>query len=312
MTKFAVVMDPIEFIKPYKDTSFAFLLEAQVRGYDIHIIEPQDIWLQNGQPWALCQSLTVEDNRDTWYYAKNEFILPLSDFDCILLRKDPPFDMNYVYLTYMLELAEAQGVKVYNRPASVRDANEKLFCAWFDDVTPDTLVTQQIDLIQEFVDEHQHCVIKPLDGMGGRGIFRLSHNDVNRNVIISSATKNNQELVMVQPFIDAISAGDKRILLIKGEPIPFTLARIPAEGEFHGNLAAGARGEVQTITDTERQLCAAVKDELIDTGLWFVGLDVIGNYITEINVTSPTCAREIAQETGINIAGQFLDVLLDA
>jgi glutathione synthase len=308
--KLAVVMDPIASITPYKDTSFALLLEAQLRDQDIYTIEQENIWLQDGEPWALCQSMHVQDNNDNWFVKKDEFILPLEEFSIILLRKDPPFDMNYVYLTYMLELAEAKGVKIYNRPASVRDANEKLFCSWFPNCTPPTLVTQQIDLIQEFVDEHQQCVIKPLDGMGGKGIFRLNQDDENRNVIITTATKSGHELVMVQPFLDAIRQGDKRILLVKGEPIPYALARIPAKGEFHGNLALGATGEVVKLTEHDYHLCHQVSTELVDMGLWLVGLDVIGNFITEINVTSPTCAREIAAETGINISAQFLDHLI--
>jgi glutathione synthase len=309
--KIAVVMDPLELITPYKDTSFAFLLEAQARGLECHVIEPSDLWLHNGEPWALCQSVSLQDNKENWFQTRDEFILPLSDFDIILLRKDPPFDMNYVYLTYLLELAEAQGVKVYNQPASVRDANEKLFCAWFPQCCPDTLVTSHIELIDEFVDEHKRCVIKPLDGMGGRGIFKLDHDDKNRGAIIDTVTEQGQKLVMVQPFLDAIEQGDKRIILVHGEPVPYGLSRIPKAGDFHGNLALGAKGEVTELTERDYWLAQQVAPQLIDMGLWFVGLDVIGDYITEINVTSPTCAREISAQTGINICGQFLDHLME-
>ena len=304
-----VVMDPIENITPHKDTSFALLLEAQSRGWNCFVIEPQDIWLQDGIPWGHCHQVIVKDDENDWFQSPDDAIKALSEFDIILVRKDPPFDMNYIYLTYLLEHAEAQGVVVANNPASIRDANEKLFCSWFPQCCPPSIVTSIPEVIQDFVEQHQQTVIKPLDSMGGRGIFRLNHDDDNRNVIIETSTHSGQQPVMVQQYIDAIREGDKRILLINGEPVPYGLARIPPEGEFHGNLRAGAKGVGFELSDRDRWIAEQVGPQLKEMGLYFVGIDVIGSYLTEINVTSPTCAREISAQYNINICGQLLDVL---
>lgn len=305
----AVLMDPIENIKPYKDTSFAFLLEAQLRGWQTFVIEPQDLWLQDGMTWASCRHITVQDHEQDWFSVKDEPIKPLTDFDIVLMRKDPPFDMHYIHLTYLLEIASEQGVLVANNPTSLRDANEKLFCAWFPQCCPPTLVTSQAEVIQDFVEQYENTVIKPLDSMGGRGIFRLNHDDDNRQVIIESSTQGGNQMVMVQQFIDAIREGDKRILLVNGEPIPIGLARIPPDGDFHGNLRAGARGQAFELSERDFWIAEQVAPQLQELGLSFVGIDVIGPYLTEINVTSPTCAREISAASGINIAGQYLDFL---
>ncbi len=306
---FAVIMDPIDQINPSKDTSFAMLLEAQARGWNCFVIEQQDIWLQDGTCWGHCKEVVVKDDNQDWYHSPDEVIKPLSDLDIIMVRKDPPFDMNYIYLTYLLELAEAQGVTIANHPASIRDANEKLFCAWFPQCCPPTLVSSTPEVIQDFVDQHTHTVIKPLDGMGGRGIFRLNADDENRNVIIETSTQEGKTPVMVQQYIDAIREGDKRILMINGEAVPYGLARIPPQGEFHGNLRAGAKGVGFKLNERDLWIAEQVGPQLKEMGLLFVGLDVIGTYLTEINVTSPTCAREISAEFDIDICGQLLDVL---
>ena len=306
---FAVIMDPIDQITPEKDTSFALLLEAQSRDWNCFVLESQDVWLQDGMCWGHCQQVVVKDDNNDWYHSPDDVIKPLSDFDIILIRKDPPFDMNYIYLTYLLELAEAQGVIVANHPASIRDANEKLFCSWFPQCCPPTIVSSIPEVIQDFVDQHEQTVIKPLDGMGGRGIFRLNANDDNRNVIIETSTNDGHKPVMVQQYIDAIRQGDKRILLINGEPIPYGLARIPPEGEFHGNLRAGAKGVGFELNERDLWIAEQVGPQLKEMGLFFVGIDVIGSFLTEINVTSPTCAREISREFDINICEQLLDVL---
>lgn len=305
----AVIMDPIDQITPHKDTSFALLLEAQNREWNCFVIEPQDVWLQDGMCWGHCQQVIVQDDDHDWYQSPDEVIKPLSDFDIILIRKDPPFDMNYIYLTYLLELAEAQGVVVANHPASIRDANEKLFCSWFPQCCPPSIVTSIPEVIQDFVDQHGQTVIKPLDSMGGQGIFRLNAKDDNRNVIIETSTNAGQKPVMVQQYIDAIRQGDKRILLINGEPVPYGLARIPPEGEFHGNLRAGAKGVGFELSERDYWIAEQVGPQLKEMGLFFVGIDVIGSFLTEINVTSPTCAREISREFDINICEQLLDVL---
>lgn len=305
----AVIMDPIDQITPHKDTSFALLLEAQSRGWQCSVIEQQDIWLQDGICWGHCHQVTLRDDKNDWYDTPDDFIRPLSEFDIVLIRKDPPFDMNYIYLTYLLELVQAQGVVVANHPASLRDANEKLFCSWFPQCCPPTVVSSIPEVIQDFVDQHQHTVIKPLDSMGGRGIFRLNADDDNRNVIIETSTHGSTTPVMVQHYIDAISEGDKRILLINGEPVPYGLARIPPEGEFHGNLRTGAKGIGFELSERDLWIAEQVGPQLKEMGLFFVGIDVIGSYLTEINVTSPTCAREISAEFDINICGQLLDVL---
>lgn len=308
--KLGIVMDPIEHIKPYKDSSFAMLLEAQRRGYELFYMQPQDIYVQNAQPFAITSELKVWDRNDGQYHGFGASkATPLAELDMILIRQDPPFNNDYLYSTHMLELAEAQGVLVVNKPQSLRDANEKLFANWFPECTPSTLVSAQADLLKAFVDEQQDTIFKPLDAMGGASIFRVQKGDPNLSVIIEIMTDHGQHHIMAQRYLPEISAGDKRILLIDGEPIPYALARIPQSGETRGNIAAGGRGEGIELTERDRWLCQQIAPKLREKGLIFVGLDVIGDYVTEINVTSPTCIRELDSQFGLNIAGTLFDCL---
>ena len=309
--KLGIVMDPIDRIKVEKDTSFALLLEAQRRGYEIYYMDPQDVWLQGGISWGRMRLLAVEDSLERWFHFNDEMILPLVDLDLLLMRKDPPFDMQYVYLTYLLEQAEVQGLPVFNKPASLRDANEKLFTAWFPQCCPHTLVARRADLLKEFVATEEKIVIKPLDAMGGESIFVVNDGDANTNVIIETITQHETQLVMAQRFISEITQGDKRILLINGEPVQYALARIPSEDDFRGNIASGARTEGVELTDRDRWICEQVAPTLVEKGLVFVGLDVIGDYLTEINVTSPTCVRELDNLFDLNISSDFFDCLED-
>ncbi|WP_029933735.1 glutathione synthase [Thiomicrospira pelophila] len=308
--KLGIVMDPIEHIKPHKDSSFAMLLEAQRRGYELFYMQPQDIYVQNAQPFAITSELKVWDRNDGQYHGFGASkVTPLAELDMILIRQDPPFNNDYLYSTHMLELAEAQGVLVVNKPQSLRDANEKLFANWFPECTPPTLVSAQADLLKAFVEEQQDTIFKPLDAMGGASIFRVKQGDPNLSVIIEIMTDHGQHHIMAQRYLPEISAGDKRILLIDGEPIPYALARIPQSGETRGNIAAGGRGEGLELTERDRWLCQQIAPKLREKGLIFVGLDVIGNYVTEINVTSPTCIRELDSQFGLNIAGTLFDCL---
>ncbi len=309
MIKLGVVMDSIANIKIEKDTSFAMLLEAQQRGWENYCIEPQSIWLQGGITWARMCRVTVEDNSAGWYQLEDPIEQPLNDLDAVLMRKDPPFNTEYIYLTYLLEQAEAQGLLVLNKPQSLRDANEKFFTARFPQSTPTTLISSDMDLLKEFVQAEGDAVIKPLHGMGGASIFRTCADDLNLSVIVETLTDYGKNLAMAQRFIPEINEGDKRILMVNGEPVPYALARIPKEGEFRGNLASGGYGRGQELTDRDRWICDQVGPTLRKKDLLFVGLDVIGDYLTEINVTSPTCIRELDKEFGLNIAGDFLDVI---
>ncbi|WP_127471122.1 glutathione synthase [Thiomicrorhabdus aquaedulcis] len=306
-----IVMDPIEGIKPHKDSSFAMLLEAQRRGHTLFYMQPQDLYLQNGQPFATTSALKVWDKpKEQQYYGFGATQhTALNTLDIILIRQDPPFNNDYLYSTHLLELAEAQGVLVVNKPQSLRDANEKLFASWFSNCIPATLVSAKADLLKTFINEQQDTILKPLDAMGGASIFRVKHNDPNINVIIEVMTGHGQHHIMAQQYLPQIKDGDKRILLINGQPIDYTLARIPAAGETRGNIAAGGTGVGMPITERERWLCAQIAPTLQAKGLYFAGLDVIGDYITEINVTSPTCIRELDAQFGLNIAGQLFDCL---
>lgn len=303
------LMDPIEQINIKKDTTFAMLLATQERGWKNKIISPEDIWLQDGIAWGRFRTVTVYDAADHFFDVTDVQEQPLVDLDVLLMRKDPPVNMEYMYLTYLLEQAESQGLLVLNKPASLRDANEKLFTAWFPQCCPKTIVTSQSGLIVDFIDTVEHAVIKPLDSMGGSSVFRLSSTDPNYHVIIETLTQNGTKKVMVQRYIPEIVNGDKRILMIDGEPIPYALARVPAADDFRGNLASGAQGVGCELTDRDRWICEQVGPVLKEKGLLFVGLDVIGDYLTEINVTSPTCARELEKIYGIDIVGDFLDVV---
>ncbi len=308
--RLGVLMDPISQITIKKDTSFALLLAAQARGDQLYYLEQPDLYLQQGRVHGRLRPLTVQDDPTDWYRLGDPVELPLAAaLDVLLMRKDPPFDQEYLYSTYLLELAEADGLMVINRPGSIRDANEKLFAAWFPQCTPPTLVSRDMARLRRFLDEHPRMVVKPLDGMGGSGIFRIDRGDPNTGSILEQLTERGRQTIMAQRYIPEISAGDKRILMLHGEPVDHCLARIPAEGEARGNLAAGGRGVVQPLTDRDRWIAAQVGPTLREKGLIFVGLDVIGDYLTEINVTSPTCLREIAKATGRDLAGEFLDRL---
>ena len=305
--RIGVVMDPIHQINIKKDTSFALLLAAQARGWSLYYLEQSDLFLQQNRVHGRCRPLTVKDDPAGWFTLGEPVEAPLADsLDVLLMRKDPPFDQEYLYSTYLLELAEADGLKVVNRPGSIRDANEKLFAAWFPQCTPPTLVSRDMGLIRRFLAEHGRIVVKPLDGMGGSGIFRIDQGDMNTGSILETLTQRGQQTIMAQRFIPEISAGDKRILLLHGKPVDHCLARIPAAGEARGNLAAGGRGVVQPLTERDHWIAAQVAPRLLEKGLIFVGLDVIGDYLTEVNVTSPTCLREIAAATGRDLAGEFL------
>lgn len=309
--KLGIVMDPIENIKPYKDSSFAMLLEAQRRGYELYYMQPEDLFLSNGSAYANTTLLKVWDRGidEQFFGFGSSQEIPLSELDIILIRQDPPFNNDYLYSTHILEQAEAEGVLVVNKPQSLRDANEKLFASWFPNCIPQTLVSANADKLRAFVTEHQDTIFKPLDAMGGASIFRVKADDPNISVIIESMTDHGKHHIMAQTYLPEIKQGDKRVLLINGEPIDYTLARIPKEGETRGNIAAGGTGVGMEITERERWLCEQIKPTLQAKGLHFVGLDVIGDYITEINVTSPTCIRELDAQFGLNIAGVLFDHL---
>lgn len=302
-----VVMDPIGSIKAYKDSTFAMLLEGQRRGWRLHYIEPRDLYLRNAVPWALSRDVTVRDDPDDWFDLGERREIRLGDLDTILMRRDPPFDLQYVVDTYVLEHALAEGALVVNHPRSLRDANEKMFTGWFPQCCAPTLVSRDPEQLKAFLAEHGEVVFKPLDGMGGASIFRVANGDLNTNVILETLNENGFNYVMAQRFIPEIKDGDKRILLIDGEVIPHALARFPPKGEFRGNLAVGATSKGVDLTDRDRWLCEQVAPVLRDKGLIFTGLDVIGDYITEINVTSPTGIRELDAIYDLNIAGQLLD-----
>jgi glutathione synthase len=307
--KIGIVMDPISDIKIHKDSSFAMLLEAQSRGWELYYLEMQDLYLEDGRCFASSKKLTVQRDANNWYQLEAPVDHPLSDLDAVLMRKDPPFDTEYIYATYLLERAEDEGCLIVNKPQSLRDANEKLFTAWFSDFTPTTLVTRSGPKIREFHKKHKDIILKPLDGMGGASIFRIKENDANIGVIIETLTEHQKRYCMAQVFIPEITDGDKRILIVDGEPMPYSLARIPASGETRGNLAAGGRGLAQPLSESDWHIAKTIGPKLKEKGLIFVGLDVIGNKITEINVTSPTCIQEIDNAFGTNISAKLMDAI---
>jgi len=304
-----VVMDPISRIKPYKDSSFAMLLEAQRRGWALRYMELDDLALADGVARARWRPLTVVDERSAWWTLGEAQEGPLADMDVVLMRKDPPFDAEYIASTYILEAAAEAGALVVNDPRALRDIQEKASVARFPHLAPPTLIARDASRFRHFLAEHGRIVMKPLDGMGGSGIFVAAKDDPNLSVIIETLTENGGRYAIAQRYLPAISEGDKRILLVAGEPVPHALARIPAPGESRGNLAAGGRGEVVPLTARDREICAEVAGPLLARGLLFVGLDVIGDHLTEINVTSPTCIREIDAATGSNIAGLLMDAV---
>jgi len=300
-------MDSIDRINIKKDTSFSMLLEAQARGWELHYMELNDLYLRNGRAYARTRTLSVERNPQQWHKFSSEQDIPLDQLDVILMRKDPPFDQEYIYATYLLERAESLGVYVVNKPQSLRDANEKLFTAWFPQCCAETLVARETARIREFLSEQGEIILKPLDGMGGTSIFHLRRGDPNLSVILETMTKYNSRYVMAQRYLPAIVDGDKRILMVNGEAVPYALARIPALGETRGNLAAGGRAEGRKLTERDWWIANQVGPTLREKGLIFAGLDVIGDTLTEINVTSPTCAQELDRQFGLNIAGQLMD-----
>ncbi|MGO1297394.1 MAG: glutathione synthase [Vibrio sp.] len=309
MIKLGIVMDPISSINIKKDTSFAMMLEAQNRGYEIHYMEMNDLHLDQGIAFADTKTVTVKQDPASWYEFTSEQTIRLSELDAVLMRKDPPFDTEYIYATYILERAEEEGTLIVNKPQSLRDCNEKLFTAWFPELTPNTIVTRKAEKIREFREKHGDIILKPLDGMGGSSIFRVKEGDPNVAVIIETLTDQGNMFCMAQSFVPDISNGDKRILVVDGEPMPYCLARIPAKGETRGNLAAGGRGEARPISETDRRIAETVAPILKEKGLIFVGLDVIGDKLTEINVTSPTCVREIEGAFDISITGKLMDAI---
>jgi len=305
----AVLMDPIRAIKIAKDSTFAMLLEASRRGHALLYMEQGDLALRNGEAWARLRPLTVKDDPTGWFTLGEPSWRPLAEVDIVLARKDPPVDSQFIYDTMVLERAQRSGCKVVNDPRSLRDCNEKLFALDFPQCIAPTLVSRDAGELRQFVAEHGEAVLKPLDGMGGRGIFRVKHGDSNLNSMLETLLDGARHFAIAQKYIPEITAGDKRILLIDGEPVPYALARIPQGDEFRGNLAAGGRGEGIPLSDRDRWIAAQVAPELVRRGLRFVGLDVIGDYLTEINVTSPTCIRELDAQFGINIAGLMFDAI---
>jgi len=305
--RLGVVMDPIDSIKPYKDTTLAMLLEAQRRGWDLHYMTLTDIALHGGDAWARSRTVQVWDDNADWFALGEPREHPLSSLDAILMRKDPPVDSEYIYATHILEAAERAGAAVFNSPRGLRDAQEKLFTAHFPELCAASLVSMEAATVKAFIHEHGKVVLKPLYGMGGEAVFVVEAGDPNTSVIIETLTHRGARYVMAQRYLPAIKDGDKRILVIDGEPVPYALARIPAAGETRGNIAAGGRGEGLSLTERDREICARVAPAIRQRGLGFVGLDVIGDWLTEINVTSPTCVRELDAIYDINISATYLD-----
>ena len=307
--KLGVVMDPIDSIHFHKDSTLAMLLAAQQRGWSLHYMEQDDLYLEDNRCMGRMSGLTVRHDEQDWFSLSGRAARPLADLDVILMRKDPPVDLEYLYTGFMLERAEVDGVLVVNRPSAVRNASEKLYTAWFSQCCAPMRASRDKQLLEEFLREHGDIVVKPLNGMGGASVFRIRHDDPNLHVILETITDNGRQTAMAQRYIPEISEGDKRILLIDGEPFPYALARIPAAGETRGNLAAGATGKGVELNERDRWICAQVGPALREQGLLFVGLDVIGDYLTEINVTSPTCIRELDKLYNADIAGQLMDTI---
>ncbi|MBR9805218.1 glutathione synthase [bacterium] len=305
--KMGVVMDPIDSINPIKDSTLAIMLAAQRMGWQLTYIPQGTLYSIDGESRAIGQICKVFDDSSNWYSLESKKDIALASLDVILMRKDPPFDSEYIYSTYLLEAAERCGVLVVNKPQSLRDCNEKVFATQFPACCPPVLISSSAARIRDFYDQHQDVILKPLDGMGGASIFRVKPGDHNLNVIIETLTHSGRRSIMVQRFIPEISAGDKRVLMVNGEPVPLALARVPAEGENRGNLAAGGSGIPQPLSDRDRWIAEQVGPSLKEKGLLFVGLDIIGDYLTEINVTSPTCIRELDKAGNFDIGGQLIE-----
>ncbi|NNF40041.1 MAG: glutathione synthase [Woeseiaceae bacterium] len=310
--KIGIVMDPIDSIIPKKDSSFAMLLEAARRDAAIHYFEQRDLCLRDGTALGRSRELEVQDDHDAWFTLGEPRDIELGDLDAILMRKDPPFDMEYVYTTYILERAQRAGALIVNDPRALRDMNEKAYTAWFPECTPGTLITRSMADMKAFVAEHGRAVVKPLDGMGGRSIFVVKRGDNNANVIFETLTNYGTRFAMAQVFIPEISLGDKRILLIDGKPVPFALARIPSDDDNRGNIVAGATTKGQPLSERDVAICEQVGPALQAAGVLFAGIDVIGDYLTEINVTSPTGIRELDRLFELNIAATLFDAIEDA
>ena len=304
-----IVMDPIGSINVKKDSSFAMLLAAQRRGWQLRYLELGDLLLRHGEAWGAMRPLQVRDDPRHWFELGHPALAPLAALDVVLMRKDPPVCREYIYATYLLEQAEEAGTLVVNRPQALRDVNEKLYTAWFPELAPPTLVDRSAERLKEFLHEHGDVILKPLDAMGGESVFRLRAGDPNTSVVLELMTDRGRRYTMAQRFIPEIEHGDKRILLVDGTPVPYALARIPAPGETRGNLAAGGQGVGVPLSARDREICARLAPTLKAKGLLFAGLDVIGDYLTEINVTSPTCIRELDAIYDLDIAGDLMTAI---
>lgn len=308
--RIGVVMDPIAAINPKKDSTLAMLLAAQARGWEIHTLELADLWLRDGAAWGRARPVAVRQDLHDWYTHGEPVAQPLGTFDVLLMRKDPPFDTEYIYATYILERAEGAGCLVVNRPQGLRDMNEKVFTAWFPECCAPTLITRSMPDMHAFLAEHGKAVCKPLDGMGGRGIFVLDAGDKNASSVFETLTGYGQHFAIIQRYLpEIVTGGDSRVILVDGAPVPYALARIPAATDHRGNLAAGAKGVGRPLTERDRWLCEQIGPTLRERGMLFVGLDVIGGYVTEINVTSPTGIRELDAQFGLDIAGLLMDAI---
>ena len=302
-------MDPLESVKPKKDSTLAMMQAAQKRGWELFEIQQNGIFFTKDQVFGNCRKVSLNFDQPTHFSVQSSETISLEEMDIILFRKDPPFDMEYIYTTYLLEVLEKRGVPILNKPSSVRNCNEKLFALEFSDCCPEYLVSNDQEVLRDFYDEHQDVVFKPLDGMGGSSIFRVSPNDKNLGVILETLTQHGKCQTMAQKYLPEIQQGDKRILIINGEPIPYALARVPAKNENRGNLAAGGSGIGKALTKRDQFICDSVREALVSRGLYFVGIDVIGDYLTEINVTCPTCIRELDQAFGLDIGDKYIEFI---
>jgi len=307
----AILMDPIETINIEKDSSFAMLLEAQQRGWKIHYLIPDSLFALDGKAYAQCANLTVIEDPQCWHQLSASNECTLGDFDVILMRKDPPFDMEFVYISYLLDLAKQHGALIINDPSSLRNFNEKFSIMNFPQCCVPTIVSKNRDIIKTFLAQHKTIVSKPMDAMGGESIFKLEHQDSDSQNLINEATQHGTQTIMCQQFMEEVSAGDKRILLIRGEPIPYALARVPQGDEFRANLNMGGLGHGVELTERDLWICQQIRPTLIDNGIVFAGIDVIGDYLTEINITSPTCIRQLDRLYNLNICAVLFDAIED-
>jgi len=304
-----ILMDPIESISFKKDSTLEMMWQAQQRGWKLEYFLQSDCFVDNGVAKARSKGIKVAMDSNNWFEFTHEAIIELGSLDAILMRKDPPFDMEFVYTTYILELAENAGCMIVNKPSALRDCNEKMYTQWFPELTPASLIIRQATDIRDFLNQHGDIIIKPLDGMGGTSIFRLQKDDPNISVVIETMTDYGQKYTLCQKYIPEITEGDKRILVIDGIPVEYCLARIPSQGETRGNLAAGGTGVSKPLSKRDREICSVVGPELKKRGILFAGLDVIGDYLTEINVTSPTCIRELNEQNQLNIADTLMSAI---